>query len=39
VADDAVVLVHGEVVLRGRAADLRRDQRRLEAAYLGGPTP
>jgi len=39
VADDAVVLVHGEVVLRGRAADLRCDQRRLEAAYLGGPTP
>jgi branched-chain amino acid transport system ATP-binding protein len=39
VADEAVVVVHGEVVLRGRAADLRCDQQRLEAAYLGGPTP
>ncbi len=36
VADEAVVLVHGEVVLRGPAADLRREPERLEAAYLGG---
>ncbi len=36
VADDALVLVHGEVVLRGSAADIRADPARLEAAYLGG---
>jgi branched-chain amino acid transport system ATP-binding protein len=35
VADTAIVLVHGEVRLRGSAADLARDPQRLEAAYLG----
>jgi branched-chain amino acid transport system ATP-binding protein len=35
VADDAVVLVHGKVVLRDNAADLAGDLPRLEAAYLG----
>ena len=35
VADEAIVLVHGEVVLRGRAADLRRNPTALEEAYLG----
>jgi branched-chain amino acid transport system ATP-binding protein len=35
VADRAVVLVHGEVRLRGRAAELAGDVDRLEAAYLG----
>jgi branched-chain amino acid transport system ATP-binding protein len=36
VADQALVLVHGEVVLQGTAAALRDDPARLEAAYLGG---
>ncbi|MGW4365829.1 ABC transporter ATP-binding protein [Nocardia takedensis] len=36
VADEAVVLVHGEVRLRGAAAELRAAPQRLEAAYLGG---
>ncbi|MBH0779225.1 ABC transporter ATP-binding protein [Nocardia bovistercoris] len=36
VADDAVVLVHGDVTLRGPAAELRGAPERLEAAYLGG---
>ncbi|UGT62562.1 ABC transporter ATP-binding protein [Nocardia asteroides] len=36
VADDAVVLVHGDVTLRGPAAELARAPERLEAAYLGG---
>lgn len=35
VADDAVVLVHGEVALRGSAAELASDLSRLEAVYLG----
>ena len=35
VANEAIVLVHGEVSLRGPAADLARDRRALEAAYLG----
>ncbi|MEV0355610.1 ABC transporter ATP-binding protein [Nocardia sp. NPDC050697] len=39
VADDAVVLVHGDVTLRGTAAELQRAPERLEAAYLGGGTP
>jgi len=34
-ADDAVVLVHGETVLRGPAQELAEDLSRLEAAYLG----
>ena len=36
VADEALVLVHGEVVLRGDASELRSDTAKLEAAYLGG---
>lgn len=35
VADEAVVLVHGDVVLRGRADDLAAHPAELEAAYLG----
>ena len=35
IADEAIVLVHGEVALRGAADDLRRDPARLEHAYLG----
>ncbi|CAN5140464.1 hypothetical protein BH09ACT12_BH09ACT12_26940 [soil metagenome] len=34
-ADSAVVITHGEEVLRSAAADLLVDQRRVEAAYLG----
>jgi len=36
VADQAIVLVHGDVTLRGSARELAADRRRLEAAYLGG---
>jgi branched-chain amino acid transport system ATP-binding protein len=35
VADHAVVIVHGEVRLRGKADELARNPGRLEAAYLG----
>jgi branched-chain amino acid transport system ATP-binding protein len=35
VADQALVLVHGDVVLRGDAADLAAHPETLEAAYLG----
>ena len=35
VADSAVVVVHGDVSLRGSADELRGDSGRLEAAYLG----
>jgi branched-chain amino acid transport system ATP-binding protein len=35
-ADHAIVLVHGDVTLRGTAAELRNAPARLEAAYLGG---
>ncbi len=35
IADQALVLVHGEVALQGPAADIRADPRRLEVAYLG----
>nr|WP_236706046.1 MULTISPECIES: ABC transporter ATP-binding protein [Frankia] len=35
VADQAIVLVHGEVVRSGPAADLANDRAGLEAAYLG----
>jgi branched-chain amino acid transport system ATP-binding protein len=35
VADRAVVLVHGDVVLSGEAAALAKDPERLQAAYLG----
>lgn len=38
IADQAVVLVHGEVTLRGPADELRADPSRLEAAYLGSAT-
>jgi branched-chain amino acid transport system ATP-binding protein len=34
-ADQAAVLVHGNVVLAGPAAQLHQDPQRLEAAYLG----
>jgi branched-chain amino acid transport system ATP-binding protein len=34
-ADSAVVLAHGEAVLRGTAAELLADPTRIEAAYLG----
>jgi branched-chain amino acid transport system ATP-binding protein len=36
VADEALVLVQGEVVLRGSAAELLRSPAVLEDAYLGG---
>jgi len=36
VADNAIVLVHGDVTLAGPATELAADRRRLEAAYLGG---
>jgi branched-chain amino acid transport system ATP-binding protein len=35
IADSALVLVHGEVALRGSAAEVGADAARLEAAYLG----
>jgi branched-chain amino acid transport system ATP-binding protein len=35
VADEAVVLNHGDIVLRGAAASLREESERLEQAYLG----
>lgn len=35
IADQALVLVHGQVSLRGPAAALAADSRALEAAYLG----
>ena len=35
VADEAMVLVHGNVSLRGAADEFRDDPSRLEAAYLG----
>jgi branched-chain amino acid transport system ATP-binding protein len=34
VADQAVVIVHGELRMTGPAADLRRDVSKLESAYL-----
>jgi len=36
-ADQAVVMVHGEVVLSGDARQLAGDPGRIEAAYLGAP--
>jgi len=36
VADQAIVLVHGDVTLAGSASELAADSGRLEAAYLGG---
>ena len=35
VADEAAVLNHGTIVLRGAAGELRNDSKRLERAYLG----
>jgi len=35
IADSAVVLVHGEVVTRGRSAELADDPELLHASYLG----
>jgi len=35
VADDVVVLAHGEPVLAGSAADLRRDRHLITSSYLG----
>jgi branched-chain amino acid transport system ATP-binding protein len=37
VADRAYVLVRGEIVLAGAAADLARDPDRITRSYLGGP--
>jgi branched-chain amino acid transport system ATP-binding protein len=37
VADEAMVLVHGEVQLYGDAAGIAADAARLEGAYLGAP--
>jgi len=38
IADEALVLVHGDTVLRGAARELTADPDRLEAAYLGAHT-
>ena len=38
IADDALVLVHGDVMLQQSAETLRRDTTLLEAAYLGAAT-
>jgi branched-chain amino acid transport system ATP-binding protein len=35
VADSVMVLVHGDVSLRGTADEFRKDRSKLEAAYLG----
>ena len=35
IADEAVVLVHGDIVLQGNAAELAGDFQRFENAYLG----
>ncbi|HEY1739619.1 MAG TPA: ABC transporter ATP-binding protein [Acidimicrobiia bacterium] len=37
VADEAMVLVHGEVQLHGDAAGIAADAAKLEGAYLGAP--
>lgn len=39
VADDAMVLAHGEIVLAGDAKEIAADVEHLEAAYLGGRPP
>ena len=39
VADEVVVLVHGDVSLRGPAASIAADVDALEAAYLGAAGP
>jgi branched-chain amino acid transport system ATP-binding protein len=38
-ADQAIVLVHGEAVLRGEANDLAANRALVEAAYLGEHEP
>jgi branched-chain amino acid transport system ATP-binding protein len=38
IADDAMVLVHGQVAMQGPASDLAADPTALEAAYLGTST-
>ncbi len=38
IANDAVVMVHGECVLHGSASELAKDPASLEAAYLGSLT-
>jgi len=38
IADEALVLVHGDTVLRGPASEFTADPDRLEAAYLGTRT-
>lgn len=38
-ADEAMVLVHGEVALRGAATELAATPGLIEAAYLGGGSP
>ena len=38
IADEALVLVHGDTVLRGRASEFTADPDHLEAAYLGTRT-
>ena len=39
VADQAMVMVHGNVMLSGLASELAADTARLEAAYLGEAAP
>jgi branched-chain amino acid transport system ATP-binding protein len=36
VADIAVVLVHGEIIAAGTADEVRRQEAKLERAYLSG---
>ena len=36
VADEAIVMVHGSIVLSGAAATFRDDTRSIEAAYMSG---
>jgi branched-chain amino acid transport system ATP-binding protein len=37
IADTAMVLAHGDVILRGAAQELAADEARIERAYLGRP--
>jgi branched-chain amino acid transport system ATP-binding protein len=39
IADRAVILNHGDVVLAGSAGELLRERHRVEAAYFGGHEP
>jgi branched-chain amino acid transport system ATP-binding protein len=39
VADEAMVMVHGNVALSGSAEEYRNDTRAIEAAYMGGSVP